>query len=183
LAGHVVHAAVPVLFLYLPGTHATHGPPRGPVYPTLHGQSVVPATESELAGHSTQADEFRQFLALPASHSSHAPKFGPVDPGAQKHVASPGIDTVPFGHAWHDAMSSACTANEYMSTGHSEHGAEATCALYEPGAHDRQSALPLPPKPALHGQLVVLSNAICAPEAIDSKSNKMSAFDASVWIR
>jgi hypothetical protein len=80
------------------------------------------------------------------------------------------------------SASSASTAKEYMFTGHAEHGAEATCALYEPGAHDRQSALPLPPKPALHGQLVVLSNAICAPAAIDSKSNKMSAFDASVWI-
>jgi hypothetical protein len=80
-------------------------------------------------------------------------------------------------------MSSACTANEYMFTGHGEHGTAAAALLYEPGAHDRQSALPLPPKPALQGQLVVLSNAICAPAAIESKSNKMSAFDASVWIR
>jgi hypothetical protein len=54
---------------------------------------------------------------------------------------------------------------------------------YEPGAHDRQSALPLPPKPALHGQFVLLSNAICEAVAIAWKSTVTSASDASVSIR
>jgi hypothetical protein len=68
------------------------------VYPTLHGQSSVPATESAFAGHATHADEFRQFLNVPAAHGPHGPKFGPVNPGAQKQVASPAIDNVPSGH-------------------------------------------------------------------------------------
>jgi hypothetical protein len=123
----------------------------------LHGQSNVPATESEFAGQTAHTDAFRQFLNLPASHSSHGPKFGPVDPAAQKQVLSPDIDTVPTGHDTHDAMSSACTAKEYMFSGHSEQGALITTFLYDPGVHDRQSLRPVPPKPALHGQLLLLS--------------------------
>ena len=34
-AGHAVHAAGPVAFLYLPASHAVHVPPLGPVYPAL----------------------------------------------------------------------------------------------------------------------------------------------------
>jgi hypothetical protein len=178
-----VHAAVPLLSLYLPAAHATHGPPKGPVYPTLHGHSVVPATEFEFDGHSTHADEFRQFLAFPAAHDTHGPKSAPVDPPAQKQVLSPAIETVPCGHDTHDPMSSACTAKEYMSSGHSEHGTLITSLLYEPGAHDLQSLRPVPPKPALHGHFVPLSYAICAPEAIAWKSTATSAFDASVWMK
>jgi hypothetical protein len=72
-------------------------------------------------------------------------------------MISPAIDTVPSGHDTHDPMSSACTANEYMLVGHSEHGALITSLLYEPGAHAVQSLRPVPPKPALHGQLLLLS--------------------------
>jgi hypothetical protein len=72
-------------------------------------------------------------------------------------MISPAIETVPVGHGTHDPMSSACTAKEYMFTGHSEHGALITSLLYEPGAHDLQSLRPVPPKPALHGQLLLIS--------------------------
>ena len=37
---HDVHAAVPLVVLYLPTTHATQGPPFGPVYPMMHMQAV-----------------------------------------------------------------------------------------------------------------------------------------------
>ena len=117
----------------------------------------MPDTESEFGGHPTHTDEFRQFLYLPASHSSHGPKFGPVDPAAQKQVLSPAIDTVPAGHDTQESMTSACTAKEYMFVGHSEHGTALATLLYEPGAHDVQSLRPVPPKPALHGQLLLLS--------------------------
>jgi hypothetical protein len=101
LAGHVVQAAVPFVSLYLPGAQATHGPPSGPVYPTLHGQSLVPGTESVFAGHATHSDEFRQFLYFPASQASHGPPSGPVKPGAQTQIVSPGIEVEPYGHPWH----------------------------------------------------------------------------------
>lgn len=39
-----VHAAFPLLVLYLPATHAEHGPPSAPVYPALQ----VQAPEAEL---------------------------------------------------------------------------------------------------------------------------------------
>lgn len=36
-----VHAALPLLGLYLPGTHAEHPPPSAPVDPALHTQAVI----------------------------------------------------------------------------------------------------------------------------------------------
>ena len=35
-----VHAALPVVFLYLPAAHAEHTPPFGPVYPIVHCADV-----------------------------------------------------------------------------------------------------------------------------------------------
>ena len=50
-----VHAALPVVFLYFPATHAVHGPASGPVNPMLHAQPVVFETldhgEMVFAGH------------------------------------------------------------------------------------------------------------------------------------
>jgi hypothetical protein len=75
---------------------------------------------------------------------------------------------------------SACTAVEYVFAAHSEHDTLFTSLLYVPGAHDLQSLRPVPPKPALHGQFVLLSNAICENEAIACKSTVTSASDTSV---
>jgi hypothetical protein len=91
----------------------------------LHGQSVVPVTESEFGGQPTQTEEFRQFLYFPAPHETHGPKFGPVDPAAQKQVLSPAIETVPCGHDKQVLTLTACTSNEYMFTAQSEHATEA----------------------------------------------------------
>ncbi len=55
-----VHAALPVIFLCFPATQATHGPPSGPVKPTLqpadtHAVTLeLPAAELVPAGHDTQ---------------------------------------------------------------------------------------------------------------------------------
>ena len=40
-----VHAALPLLVLYLPGTHAEHRPPAAPVNPSLHTQAVIAQLE------------------------------------------------------------------------------------------------------------------------------------------
>jgi len=44
-AGQAVHA-LPMLVLYLPATHATHGPPSGPAYAALQRGSRQPAAGS-----------------------------------------------------------------------------------------------------------------------------------------
>jgi hypothetical protein len=77
----------------------------------------------------------------------------------------------------------ACTAVEYVFVAHSEHDALLISLLYVPGAHDAQSLRPDPPKPALHGQVVLMSNAICEAEAIAWKNTVTSALDASVWMK
>jgi hypothetical protein len=49
-----VHAALPLLVLYFPATHAVHGPPFGPVEPALHVQeetAELASGELELPGH------------------------------------------------------------------------------------------------------------------------------------
>jgi hypothetical protein len=54
-APQLVHAADPVNDLYFPVTHATHGPPSGPVDPALQVQlvkAVLPGGELEFDGQS-----------------------------------------------------------------------------------------------------------------------------------
>ena len=61
-AGHDVHDALPVAALYVPTAHAEHGPPLGPVHPTLQMQLVdtmQPLHEApEFAGHVVQVPPF-----------------------------------------------------------------------------------------------------------------------------
>ena len=124
---------MPLVSLYLPTTHATHGPPRGPVYPTLHGHRLVPGTESEFAGHVGQGDEFRQFLNVPAAHATHGPLSGPVNPVSQKHTVSPGTVTDLSEQFIQVAMDVACTAIEYVFAAHNVHASLPFVALYVPG--------------------------------------------------
>ena len=53
----IVQFALPAVFLNVPGRHAAHGPPAGPVYPALHVQLVdsVQALHDApaFAGHAT----------------------------------------------------------------------------------------------------------------------------------
>lgn len=56
-AEQLVHSTLPVTALYFPATHAAHGPPLGPVYPTLHVQFVDTVQllheAPELVGHAS----------------------------------------------------------------------------------------------------------------------------------
>jgi hypothetical protein len=121
----------------------------------LHGQRLVPGTESEFAGHATHSDEFRQFLNLPASHATHGPPSGPVKPAAQKQIVSPGIETDPGGHAEHCATDTASTSVENVFVGHAVHGTLAVSGLYLPATHDRQLRRPVPSNPALQRHSVL----------------------------
>jgi len=70
--GHVVHAAEPLLALYSFATHATHGPPSGPVYPALHRQlatDVAPAELDESVGHAAQGADPVPALYVPVAHA------------------------------------------------------------------------------------------------------------------
>jgi hypothetical protein len=59
-AAQSVHAALPIVVLYFPGTQAVHGPPSGPVNPALQPTDThalifeLPAADVEPAGHATQ---------------------------------------------------------------------------------------------------------------------------------
>ena len=71
-SGQSVHEPLPATGLYIPSGHTEHGPPRTPVYPALHTQSVI---SSLTAGE-----------AVSAGHSSHSPDgdrkwFGRHDQG------------------------------------------------------------------------------------------------------
>jgi len=58
-AGQAVHAADPVDALYLPASHAVHGPPFGPVAPALQLQFVkasLPAGELEFDGQTLHVE-------------------------------------------------------------------------------------------------------------------------------
>ena len=75
-AAHTSHAAVPDAFLNLPASHAGHGPPFGPVYPTLQEQDVtimLPADEFEFAGHNVHAALPFVGLYVPTAHMLHCP--------------------------------------------------------------------------------------------------------------
>jgi hypothetical protein len=62
-AAQSTHAALPALVLYFPGTHATHGPPSGPVNPALQAVDThaltfeLPLGEVVPTGHVRHCDE------------------------------------------------------------------------------------------------------------------------------
>ena len=149
---------MPFVSLYLPGTHATHGPPSGPVYPTLHGQRLVPATESEFGGQRGQADEFRQFLYLPASHATHGPASGPVNPGAQRQMLSPAFAIEFSAHPRHDVTDVAVEMLWNVFAAHSVHASLPLVALYVPARHvvhwPFEGPMLAPVYPRLHAQSI-----------------------------
>ncbi len=133
-----VHVAVPEMILYLPETHAAHGPPSGPVKPTLQAQALIPELafgELEFAGHARHVDASVAFviveyvpaaqsthaalpalvLYFPATHATQGPPSGPVNPGLQAadtHALTfelPLGEVVPAGHETH--TSNDCVVN------------------------------------------------------------------------
>ncbi len=82
---HTSHACAPEAFLNLPASHATQGPPFGPVYPALQMQLVrvvLPTDEFEFAGQLVHAALPFVGLYVPTAHMAHwpleAPLSGPV---------------------------------------------------------------------------------------------------------
>jgi hypothetical protein len=78
---HTSHACEPEAFLNLPASHATQGPPFGPVYLALHEQLLsltLFADEFEFAGHTVHAAVLAVSLYVPIAHAVHGPPFGPV---------------------------------------------------------------------------------------------------------
>ena len=114
LCGHPWQTPDPSVLLYLPASHASHGPPSGPDQPALQVQSaeaVLCAGEFEFAGHAEQVDEPVVFeyvplsqtlqtafpltsLYLPASHAVQFPPFCPKKPALQEQLV---FDTLPDG--------------------------------------------------------------------------------------
>jgi hypothetical protein len=97
-AGQAVHAAVPVDALYLPASHAVHGPPFGPVAPALQVQFVkaaLPAGELEFDGQAlhvefAEAPTAVEYVPAPQSVHSAAPVKALYLPGmhaAHVHAA------------------------------------------------------------------------------------------------
>jgi hypothetical protein len=105
-AAQLVHPALPLVSLYVPAPHGTHGPPSGPECPALHVHAkdeVLIAGELEFRGHTPQLDadeaptvlecvpdpQLEQsalplaILYVPATHAEHVPPFGPVYPALQ----------------------------------------------------------------------------------------------------
>ena len=113
-----MHAALPLVVLYFPATHAVHGPPFGPVKPALQTvdtqavPQVLPLGEVVPAGHETHAlallalvtPEYvpaRQFvhtalpvaiLYFPATQAVHGPPFGPVKPTLHVQAARAALE-------------------------------------------------------------------------------------------
>jgi hypothetical protein len=78
-----MHGPLPMVSLYFPAEHAAHGPPFGPVYPTLHAQSVLPAAELEFPGQSVDTAEPEPALYSPAGHNTHVAPSDAVAPALQ----------------------------------------------------------------------------------------------------
>jgi hypothetical protein len=121
----------------------------------------------------------RNRLYWPAGHAAQL-AISPVYPKLHTQPVLPTADSELLGHAMHVPSEVACTAVEYVFTGHKEHAALLTSLLYVPPTHDKQSLRPVPLKPALHGQLVLLSYAMFDPVAIACKSTAISAADDNV---
>jgi hypothetical protein len=159
-ARQFVHTALPVAILYVPATQAVHGPPFGPVKPTLHVQAARAALEIgeyELAGHARHVAEAEApvaveyvpaaqsvqtalpvaILYLPATQDEQTPPFGPVKPTLHVQAARTVLEIGEYelaGHARQVAADEAPVAVEYVPAEHPVHALADTAVEYDPGA-------------------------------------------------
>ena len=76
-----LHEAEPVLVLYVPAGHRTHGPPSFPLVPALHLHAdllLLAGGELESAEHAEQGEEPVWSLYFPAVQGRQGPASGPV---------------------------------------------------------------------------------------------------------
>ena len=145
MAEQLVHAALPITSLYLPATHASHGPPLDPTQPMLHRHLVIaslPATELEFDTHcrhtfelsAATAVEYRPLaqsvhaavpgtvLYLPAAHGAHSPPLAPVYPALHTHAVMrelAAMESELSGQARHVLAKAAPTLPEYFPSAQS----------------------------------------------------------------
>jgi hypothetical protein len=134
------------------------------------------------AGQSRHALVPSTILYLPGMHAEQLNML-PSYPKLHPHSKRPDTETELFGHDRHVLTFVACTAVEYVFVAHFEHEPVLISLLYVPDAHDVQSLRPLPPNPALHGHVAVLSNRILEPVAMACKSKAMSGSDVNVLMK
>jgi len=157
-----------------------HGPPLGPVYPTLHVQAVrfwLELFELEYTGHATQTRAVEAFavveyfpapqsvhaevpamvLYVPMAQPEHTPPFGPVKPmlHVQACAAELAVGELEFaGHARHVATVEEPVAVEYFAASQSQHAAFEMVGLYLPGTQAMHGPPAGPGEPKLHVQAV-----------------------------
>ena len=173
-APQLLQSADPVISLYFPATHATHGPPPAPVNPELQTQllantlplgdcesaahgahtlaSVAPtASECVLAGHSVHGAEPGVVLYLPSAHAVHVPPSAPVNPALHRQLLASTLplgDCALLGQLWHVAASDAPNVPEYESAPQSTHvlaSAAPTAAENFPAPHATHALLLVAP--------------------------------------
>lgn len=168
-AAHGAHASAPEAFLNVPGTHAAHGPPLGPLKPAWHTQLVggpLPLAELVPAGHGSQAPAVVAavvawnvpaahgthtaapvlFLNVPAVHAAHGPPSGPLQPAWHRQFVR---ETLP-------------SAEVIMPpAAHALHAAEPEAFLNVPAGQRVHVCPSAPVAPGLHRQ------SVCAAEPCD----------------
>jgi hypothetical protein len=157
-AAQSVHAALPILILYLPATQAEQTPPFGPVNPALQVQSPaaeLALNEIEFEGQSVHATLPVLILYLPATQAEQTPPFGPVNPALQ--VQSPAAELALYeiefeGHVIHVVEIVAPVLVEYVPVPQSVHAALPVLILYLPVTQALHELPSGPVKPALHVQ-------------------------------
>jgi hypothetical protein len=149
-AAQSVHAALPVLILYLPAAHGEHALPSGPVDPALQVQpaaaeqpvhdapelagqaahivlNVAPAVgEYFPAAQSVQTALPVASLYLPATHVVHTLPSGPVEPALQVQAVTAvlWLGELEFaGHATQVAIAVTAVVVEYVPVGQLVHAA------------------------------------------------------------
>lgn len=157
-AGHCVHSALPVVFLYVPATHAVQ---RDPVYPALHGtthslSNVLPAAEVLDAGQFVHSVLPLTDLYLPTSHCMHGPPASPVAPALQVQsytVSLRACELAYSGQSWQASAVTAASDSEYLPAAQATHCEFADKFLYIPAGHCAHSVL-FPEYPGLHTQSI-----------------------------
>lgn len=164
--GTLVHAADPVVSLYVPAMQALQKLPDI-VYPLLHRQSlieVLSAAEFEFAGQAVHADvepvpltnlpasQLVQdaspgtVLNLPATHSVHTPPSAPVYPALHLHAVGTELplgDAALASHEVHKLDAVAAAVVEYVFAEQAMQSVDPTELLYLPAVH----AVHAPPEP------------------------------------
>ncbi len=123
-APQLVHAALPLVSLYVPAPHAAHGPPSGPVYPGL-----------QFAG-------------------THGPPAGPMYPVVQVQAVTAVLelgDTESDGQAKQVDAVVAAAVPEYFPVPQFKHAALPLDSLYVPAPHAEHVPPSGPVYPALQG--------------------------------